>query len=202
MTAQPEIQDRILTTANALVAEGIANPTNAQVRARLGGGSLSHISPVMRQWRTSRQAVTHAPAMPEELKTVLDSALSQLWSQANRIATQAVAHYRQEAQDALDTASGERDEALAEVTRLEGQVAELKTAVAGKDQALEKCNTELEATRSDHARLAAEQTALQTRLDERERELARCQAELKEAREDHRKLQGELVEIARKRGPR
>ena len=40
---------RIEDAAAALIAAGNPNPTNEQVRAHLGGGSLSHISPVMRR---------------------------------------------------------------------------------------------------------------------------------------------------------
>lgn len=39
---------RIEDAAAALIAAGTPNPTNEQVRQHLGGGSLSHISPVMR----------------------------------------------------------------------------------------------------------------------------------------------------------
>lgn len=38
---------RIEEAAAALIAAGNPNPSNVQVRDRLGGGSLSHISPVM-----------------------------------------------------------------------------------------------------------------------------------------------------------
>lgn len=56
MKIKPEIRERIVVAASALAAEGIDSPTNEQVRERMGGGSLSHISPVMREWRESRKA--------------------------------------------------------------------------------------------------------------------------------------------------
>ena len=56
MKIKPEIKERIVEAANALVAEGNENPTNEQVRERMGSGSLSHISPVMREWRESQKA--------------------------------------------------------------------------------------------------------------------------------------------------
>ena len=69
MNVKQEIQDKIVAAASALVAEGVKNPTNDQVRERMGGGSLSHISPVMREWRQSRQEeVVAALEIPPELK--------------------------------------------------------------------------------------------------------------------------------------
>ncbi|EBP7072552.1 hypothetical protein AB244_24320, partial [Salmonella enterica] len=42
----PDTVRRIEDAAAALIAAGNLNPTNEQVRQHLGGGSLSHISPV------------------------------------------------------------------------------------------------------------------------------------------------------------
>ncbi|HCS2231414.1 TPA: DNA-binding protein, partial [Shigella sonnei] len=47
-TLSPDTVRRIEDAAAALIAAGTPNPTNEQVRQHLGGGSLSHISPVMR----------------------------------------------------------------------------------------------------------------------------------------------------------
>ncbi|EON7585598.1 DNA-binding protein, partial [Escherichia coli] len=47
----PDTVRRIEDAAAALIAAGTPNPTNEQVRQHLGGGSLSHISPVMRAFR-------------------------------------------------------------------------------------------------------------------------------------------------------
>ncbi|MDK8080662.1 DNA-binding protein [Citrobacter freundii] len=53
-TLSPETVRRIEDAA-ALITTGTPNPTNEQVRQHLGGGSLSHISPVMRTFRASRR---------------------------------------------------------------------------------------------------------------------------------------------------
>lgn len=49
----PDTVRRIEDAAAALIAAGTPNPTNEQVRQHLGGGSLSHISPVMRAFRAA-----------------------------------------------------------------------------------------------------------------------------------------------------
>ena len=56
-----------------VLAAGNASPTNEQVRAHLGGGSLSHISPVMRALRARlrEQAAGQTPALPAELAQLL-----------------------------------------------------------------------------------------------------------------------------------
>ncbi|EOT7379069.1 DNA-binding protein [Enterobacter cloacae] len=51
----PDTVRRIEDAAAALIAAGNLNPTNEQVRQHLGGGSLSHISPVMRAFRARRR---------------------------------------------------------------------------------------------------------------------------------------------------
>lgn len=48
MTTLSRTPSAALNAAAALIAAGTLNPTNEQVRQHLGGGSLSHISPVMR----------------------------------------------------------------------------------------------------------------------------------------------------------
>ena len=51
----PDTVCRIEDAAAALIAAGASNPTNEQVREHLGGGSLSHISPVIREFHTGQQ---------------------------------------------------------------------------------------------------------------------------------------------------
>ena len=54
-TLSPDTVRRIEDAAAALIAAGTPNPTNEQVRQHLGGGSLSHISPVMRAFRARQR---------------------------------------------------------------------------------------------------------------------------------------------------
>ncbi len=80
----PDTVRRIEDAAAALIAAGTANPTNEQVRAHLGGGSLSHISPVMRAFRARRreQRAEQLPALPPELAQLLTGQLGLLWQAA------------------------------------------------------------------------------------------------------------------------
>ena len=80
----PDTVRRIEDAAAALIAAGTANPTNEQVRAHLGGGSLSHISPVMRAFRARQreQRAEQLPALPPELAQLLTGQLGLLWQAA------------------------------------------------------------------------------------------------------------------------
>ncbi|GGY59459.1 MAG: KfrA protein [Spongiibacter sp.] len=196
---KPEIRDRIIATANALVSEGIDNPTNDQVRERMGGGSLSHISPVMREWRESRKAeVVAALDMPADLKKAVETSLGQLWGMASKLATASVENFRQEAEAAVADATAERDEALNEIQRLEKHLAELTKALEEKGQEVNQVRSALDQEHNINAQLKADTAALQARIEDRDTQIEGLKADLKEARDDNRKLQGELIEIARK----
>ncbi|WP_275099652.1 DNA-binding protein [Sedimenticola hydrogenitrophicus] len=200
MSVKKEIREKIVAAANALVAEGIESPTNDQVRERMGGGSLSHISPVMREWRESRkQEVAVALEMPADLRRAMETSLGQVWTVASKLAGSTVEAVRQEADAAIEAATGERDEALAEISRLEDRMGELQKALAEKDQAVSQAQGELDKARADAARLSSENAALAARVEDRDEQIKSLRAELREAREDNKTLQGELVEIARAR---
>ena len=57
----------------------------------MGGGSLSHISPVMREWRESRKAeIFVALDIPTDLMKGIETSISQVWTAASRLATAAI----------------------------------------------------------------------------------------------------------------
>jgi len=195
----PEIKERIIATANALVAEGIEEPTNAAVLERMGKGSLANVSPVMREWRASRKAeVVAALEMPGDMKKTIETSLGQIWATASKLAQASVQSYRQEANEAIDAAAQERDEALSEIQRLEGRLAALEKALADKDQAINKGNADLASERALHTKATTENAALAARMEDRDSQIQGLKAELKEARDDNKALQKELVEIAHK----
>lgn len=116
---KPEIKHRIVEAAEQLVAKGIASPTNDQVRQHLGGGSLSHISPVMREWRESRAADQEATQdLPAGLKPMLERVGLELWRSTQRMAEQEVDSIRAEADNKVSDAFEERDEAVKEIERM------------------------------------------------------------------------------------
>lgn len=198
MKIKQEIKDKIISAANALLAEGVEAPTNEQVREYMGGGSLSHISPVMREWRDARKSeVTAALEIPADLKKVIETSLGQVWAAASKLASATIDTIREEADAAIDAATGERDEALSEITRLEEYIAGLRKQLAGKEQNLNQVEKELESKNAQTMQLINENASLTTRMSEKNEQVQSLKNELKESRSDYKKLQDQLVEIAR-----
>ena len=170
----PDTVRRIEDAAAALIAAGTPNPTNEQVRQHLGGGSLSHISPVMRAFRARQreQAAEQATPLPPELAQLLTGQLGLLWQAAVKQAEAGALAAREQADDDIARADQERDEALANVAAMESELAVLREQVA---------------------RLTATGEHLAAQLQD-------TKAELKEAREDGRQLQTELLALARQEG--
>ncbi|MEX0827396.1 MAG: DNA-binding protein [Haliea sp.] len=199
MKIKPDIKDKITAAANALAAEGNDNPTNDQVRERMGGGSLSHISPVMREWRESRKAeVVAALEIPADLKKAIETSVGQVWTAASKLASVTVETVRQEAEEAIGAATDERDEALGEISRLEVRISELQQALTERDEAVQHAQSALDKERTHSAKLGSDNAALATRVSERDEQIKGLKAELKESRNDIKALQADLVEIARK----
>ncbi|OSJ51761.1 KfrA protein [Salmonella enterica subsp. enterica serovar Newport str. SHSN003] len=189
---------RIEDAAAALIAAGNSNPTNEQVRQHLGGGSLSHISPVMREFRARQRALAseRTPALPPELAQLLTGQLALLWQAAVKQAEAGTLAAREQADTDIARADQERDEALAKVTALESELAVLREVVTERDRLLDEVRglrAEALPLREQVARLTATGEHLAAQLQD-------TKAELKETREDGRALQVELLALARHDG--
>lgn len=199
MSVNSQIRERILNAVSGLQAQGVEAPTNEQVREAMGGGSLSHISPVMREWRESRKSgLTAALEIPGELKRSIEMSLSQVWGAAGKLAGQRIESVQMEAAAAIGAAGAERDEALSEVSRLEEVLKAVKQELLDTSARLDASGNRLGSLTEQLTRVTAENASLKAHLDEKSAAAESLRAELKEARSDNRKLQGELVEIARK----
>ena len=195
-TLSPDTVRRIEDAAAALIAAGTANPTNEQVRAHLGGGSLSHISPVMRAFRARRreQRAEQLPALPPELAQLLTGQLGLLWQAAVKQADADTLAAREQADADIAQADQERDGALARVATLEGELAVLREVVTERDRLLD----EVRALRADALPLREAVARLTATGEHMTAQLKETKAELKGAREETRSLQAELLQLARK----
>ena len=194
-TLSPDTVRRIEDAAAALIAAGTLNPTNEQVRQHLGGGSLSHISPVMRAFRARQreQAAEQTAPLPPELAQLLTGQLGLLWQAAVKQAEAGALAAREQADDDIARADQERDEALANVATLESELAVLREVVAERDRLLQdvrELRDEALPLREQVARLTATGEHLAAQLKE-------TKGELKDAREENRALQAELLILAR-----
>jgi hypothetical protein len=194
----PAIHERITATANALVDEGIENPTNAQVRACMGGGSLSHISPVMRQWRALRKAETIASLeMPEALRKSVETSLARVWITASKLSSEAIERTQQQARLKIDGIIQERDEALSEITCLEASLLKHEKACDSHRLEANQLKTALEKAHIQNTRLGSENTALTALVSDKDEQIKDLKEALKAARNDSKSIQEELVNIAR-----
>ncbi|HHR1128485.1 DNA-binding protein [Klebsiella pneumoniae] len=192
----PDTVRRIEDAAAALIAAGTANPTNEQVRAHLGGGSLSHISPVMRAFRARQreQRAEQLPALPPELAQLLTGQLGLLWQAAVKQADADTLAAREQADADIAQADQERDGALARVATLEGELAVLREVVTERDRLLD----EVRALRADALPLREAVARLTATGEHMTAQFKETKAELKGAREETRSLQAELLQLARK----
>lgn len=200
LRVNPSIRTRITAAADAFVLEGILNPTNDQIRTRMGGGSLSDISPVMRVWRDERQAhLTTAIEMPTEMKRAMEASLSQLWATASKLAATALEGFQTEASKRLQAAYGERDEALHEVSHLESSLAQQEKLLAESQTRYKELDSLLSDFRERYHSLTNEVAELKTRVSERGDQLTILREELKESRENSKLLQDQLLQIVKNR---
>lgn len=196
MNIKPEIKEKIIATAIGLVTEGVENPTNDQVRERMGGGSLSHISPVMREWRSSRKTeLATVLEIPADLKKVIETSISQVWSAANKLASVEIEAVRQEAEETVENVSVERDEALSEIGRLEVHVNDLQKNLSDKEQAITKLLQEREQINKQLNQLSTDNALLAAQMTDREEQLSTFKQEVKEARQANKALQDQLIEL-------
>lgn len=184
-----DVKQRIIEAAMALVAAGIEDPTNDQVREKLGGGSLSHISPVMREWRSSRkEAVVAALEIPADLKKVIEISLSQVWNTANKIAFSTVDTIQKESDALINEANTERDEALQEVQRLERYIQSLENALNSKETEIKQLLSDKQLLESDLLGAVKDRDSQNILLADRKEQIQNLNNNVKE-------LQSQLVQI-------
>lgn len=166
----------IIEAAEKLRVAGV-NPTMQAIREALGGGSFATISPILREWRnSSEQRAIVAIEMPGEAKAALERAGLDLWKIVTTLATEKLTKVQEEAEAAINGANAERDEALAEIERLEAQAersgCELAEALAANEVTADALNNALNQIRAleiqlaDKARIEGDNKRLMTELAE------------------------------------
>jgi len=198
-TINPAIHERITAAADTLIAGGIENPTNEQVRMCMGGGSLSHISPVMREWREQKKAEAVASLeMPVALKVAIEASLSKVWITASQMAFTAVECAEQKAQIKIDDVTRERNEALSEIADLEAKLSRAEKSLTDHECNGRQLQVALEAERIQGAKLAAENTSLTSLIENKSEQINGLKAAVTMAKDDNRRMQEELIDIAKR----
>lgn len=210
MVIKPEIRQRIVSAADALVAEGIQQPTNEQVRERMGGGSLSHISPVMREWRENQKVAAVAVRdMPKEIRAAIERVGGELWRVASQLADADVEKAQAECRERESAVSAERDEALREVERLEAalsahrlereadqeRITELQATCHAREAETAAANQKAEGASERVKDLQAQLSQQAERLDDANDRLRSQQDTIDQLREEKSKLDFQVVSV-------
>jgi hypothetical protein len=117
----------IFDAADAIQASGI-KPTMAAVRERLGGGSLSTISPALREWvESGNKIVAVIVDLPPEVKTIVEKMGGEIWKSLSAITNDKILRIETDATLAINEAFKDRDTALTEVQKLEIEIEKLLT---------------------------------------------------------------------------
>ena len=119
MKIKPDIKDKIIAAANALAGEGNDNPTNDQVRERMGGVPCPISPSDARVARGTQGRCGRCAGNARRPQKAIETSVGQVWTAASKLASMTVDTVRQEAETAITAATDERDEALGEVSRLE-----------------------------------------------------------------------------------
>jgi len=200
ITITPETKKKIYAAANALKSRG-ENITNESVRDEMGGGSLSHVSPVMREWRKEQeQTASVMLEMPDSVRRSMEYLSTELWKAADQEARKRIDATQVDCDNRISLADQERDEALSEVSNLESELAK-------KIQDIEQLNKNIQSVQSENKVLSEKLQATLLKLERAtvETEAAKeakgeASIALKAANDNIISLQGELVELAKAKG--
>lgn len=186
------VQDRVAEAATKLISQGRKVSLDA-IRGEIGGGSLRDISPALRQWREQQQAAEAAVSLiPAEMTAVVERAAGLIWTEAERRAGEQVAAIRAKASEHIAELETERDDALNDIARLEGQLTDagkqldlVRTELATATARAERAEAVVESGKSEKARLVSEiELANQSAEKAREKERA--------ARDESAELRGQV----------
>jgi chromosome segregation ATPase len=185
------MKDKIFTICDNLSRVGVS-PTAEKVRAELGGGSFSTISPIIKQWRDSLNRVEPAPEIPAAAQTAVNQATALIWKIATEHQAEAINAVRQECARIEHEAIAERDEALNEIKRLEEQVRAI-TAAFDTLQAESQAQLANVKKEGENARVAEQ--SCQARLEAAAREIDSLKSQNKEERAEAKAASDKAAEL-------
>jgi chromosome segregation ATPase len=136
-------REQIIQAANTLQDSG-EKPTMEKIRGILNGGSYSIISPVLREWKKGNEKRAVATIqMPNEAKAAFDRTGADLWQIISTLATEKLTKVQVEAEESVQYANSERDEAIREIERLESILEQKKGEIKKGEKKEEDLSKEL-----------------------------------------------------------
>ena len=163
-----------------------------------GRGSIADISPVMRQWHEKRkQQTTVLLSMPEVIRKAGEHFVTQLWASADQEALKQMEIIKAESDERLATYEQERDEALEEVKRLEGEHQQMQESHAKLDASLKEQAERITMLESEKLQLALEQGKAAAQLEAQSAQHKELKVSLAEEKKQNSALQKEFLALAK-----
>lgn len=132
-------EEAIIRAAEEMRAEGLSPEqiTLNAVRERLGGvGSFGTINPVLRNWKEDlARKGGAAPEIPEPVRMALERAGTAVWLAAQSFSEEKIMRAEKTAAERVALAEGDRQELMAEVSRLEHELETKDKALREKEEA-------------------------------------------------------------------
>lgn len=160
-------KSQVFNAADAISAAGQA-PTVASVRAKLGTGSYTTITAMLRDWKSQADTKTDdvETDVPEEVTEALGRAAGIVWKAAQDHFRHELATVKKEAERATAAAQAQTADALAEIARLEAEADERESHVDNCNSTIDKLRVEIEEGKSLRAELSATLKAGEARIKE------------------------------------
>lgn len=172
---------QVFNAADAISAAGQA-PTVASIRAKLGTGSYTTITAMLREWK--EQANTE-PAeefdVPEEITQALGRAAEIVWKAAQDHFKHELATVKKEAERQTAQAQGQAAEAFEEIARLEVNADQAAQSITELNELNKNLRAQLETANAAKNELAATLKAADARIKEQGDLLRRMIPEAKPA---------------------
>lgn len=176
----------IFEAAELLLAETGKEPSVRDVLRKIGRGSLSEITPAMKEWRTERKELeAKRVAMPESMQNIASSFVDRLWLEANLITQKSIEQTKAGYDAEIEKRDHAEAELLEELEQTHGQVLELQDEIARLN---EKLNGVLE--------LEREKARISTLLEVAEQEKLTLRASLDEYKTKNDELLKSLSDLA------
>lgn len=179
----------IHATADQLHAQGI-NPTQANVRDALGGGSFSTIGQALKTWRAEKEIVAELTqvVVPQEIAERAELLINQVWDTAQTIANNRLVSEREAlavARTQMEADKSELDEVIVMLESENEQMSEQLAQLQAKIAELESDKTELQAQADD---LTADNEKLTDKLTQAQSENQELKNNLDSLTAENKKL--------------
>ena len=177
----------IFETADRLVEEG-KNPTLANVREAMGGGSFTTISQAMTEWKAKQAAEkqTIREAAPEAITSRAVELSAEIWAVAQEMANARLSNEREALEQNRLSIEASQKEAIDLADQLSSDLETLQTAYNKMVDDVKSANELLEARMQTNLSIQKQLDAAEIRIEESNARMEDLRGELKHAHEEER----------------